>query len=53
MVSVALDIFGMPEAIFNGKKYDSMTVCAYRHSGWVVPVPCQPKELEELKSHKK
>ena len=48
MVSVALDIFRMPEVILHGKKYESMAICVDRHSGWVVAVPRQNRGLRGM-----
>ena len=43
MVSVALDLFRMPTVIFQGEKFDTISVCVDRHSGWIVALPCLDK----------
>ena len=45
MKSVALDVFRMPTVEWEGKKFDTMSVCVDRHSGWIVAIPCQNKGL--------
>ena len=45
MVSVAIDLFYLPEITWEGKTYDSIVLCVDRHSGWVVAVPTQVKNL--------
>ena len=53
MVSVALDLFNMPQCKHEGEMYDMMAVCVDRHSGWMVAIPTQNKGLTGAKVAKK
>jgi len=39
MASVAMDLFSLPPVESEGVKYDMVSVCVDRHSGWIVAVP--------------
>ena len=43
--SVAIDLFRLPETVYEGKRYDSNIVCVDRLSGWIVAVPGLDKGL--------
>ena len=39
MGHVAIDVFSMPPAKVDGKKFDCLVVCVDRLSGWITAVP--------------
>ena len=41
MSSVAIDLFSLPEVIFEGSTFNILAVCVDRHSGWIVAVPVE------------
>ena len=45
MTSVALDVFALPNAIWQGQAYDSLLVCVDRLTGWIIARPCQKAGL--------
>ena len=49
MSSVSIDLFKMPEVLWEGGKYNMMAVCVDRHSGWVVATPVMEKGLTGAK----
>ena len=53
MANVAIDLFKMPEVLYEGEKYNTMAVCVDRHSGWIVAVPCFDKGLTGAKLARK
>ena len=50
MFSVALDIFSMPEAEWEGVVYDAFLLCVDRHSGWIIARPTQKNGLTGQKA---
>ena len=49
MSSVAIDLFHLPEVVWEGKPYDTIILCVDRHSGWVVAIPALNKGLTGAK----
>ena len=45
MLHVAIDLFNMPNVLYEGVEFDMMAICVDRHSGWIVGVPCMNKGL--------
>ena len=45
MDSVTVDLFAMPEAVWQGNAYDTIALCVDRESGWIVATPHQDKGL--------
>ena len=49
MLSVSVDLFKMPQVLWEGESYNTIAVCVDRHSGWVVAVPAMDKGLTGAK----
>ena len=45
-----MDIFSMPEAEWEGEKYDCFLMCVDRHTGWMVAKPTQKTGLTSKKA---
>ena len=52
MVSVAIDVFSLPQVEWEGNVFDAILLCVDRHSGWVVALPCAIKGLTGVKAAK-
>ena len=46
MDSVAVDVFNMPQATFEGAIYDCYVACVDRMSGWIIAIPGMRKGLQ-------
>jgi len=51
MTSVAMDVFALPTAKWQGQTYDSLLLCVDRTSGWVIARPCQKLGLTAEREH--
>ena len=52
MLSVAMDVFAMPEVTVEGETYDCVILAPDRHSGYIVAVPGKkPKKKDKKDKH--
>ena len=41
MTSVSLDIFALPNVLWQGQNFDQVLICIDRLSGWIIARPCK------------
>ena len=50
--SIAMDMFAMPEEIWQGERYNKIFIVVDRHSGWIIGIPTEDRGLTAEKAAK-